>query len=93
MESVPVEQVSPFFWGGGVCINKDPNLTRPDSLFSCRPRVLEMDKEENRRPSNSSHHRRHSISSSENYWRRGDDDDDSDKHRESSGRNVKMRRH
>uniref|UniRef100_G3PWF1 RNA demethylase ALKBH5 n=1 Tax=Gasterosteus aculeatus aculeatus TaxID=481459 RepID=G3PWF1_GASAC len=66
---------------------------RADPDAAHRPRVLEMDKEENRRPSNSSHHRRHSISSSENYWRRGDDDDDSDKHRESSGRNVKMRRH
>lgn len=58
----------------------------PDAAH--RPRVLEMDKEENRRPSHS-RHRRHSISS-ENYWRRGQD---SDKHRESSGRKVKMRRH
>ncbi|KAL6110976.1 alkbh5 [Pungitius sinensis] len=63
---------------------------RADPDAAHRPRVLEMDKEENRRPSNSSHHRRHSISSSENYWRRSDD---SDKHRESSGRDVKMRRH
>ncbi|XP_049900735.1 RNA demethylase ALKBH5 [Epinephelus moara] len=58
----------------------------PDAAH--RPRVLEMDKEENRHPSHS-RHRRHSISS-ENYWRRGQD---SDKHRESSGRKVKMRRH
>ncbi|KAK9540668.1 hypothetical protein VZT92_003105 [Zoarces viviparus] len=61
---------------------------RADADAAHRPRVLEMDKEENRRPSNS-HHRRHSISS-ENYWRRGQD---SDKHRESSDRKVKMRRH
>ncbi|XP_068445101.1 RNA demethylase ALKBH5 [Clinocottus analis] len=61
---------------------------RSDPSAAHRPRVLEMDKEENRHPSNS-HHRRHSISS-ENYWRRGED---SDKHRESSGRKVKMRRH
>uniref|UniRef100_A0A1A8FMD1 RNA demethylase ALKBH5 n=1 Tax=Nothobranchius korthausae TaxID=1143690 RepID=A0A1A8FMD1_9TELE len=54
-----------------------------------RPRVLEMDKEENRHPSFSRHHHRHSISS-ENYWRR---DEDHDKHRESSGRKIKMRRH
>ncbi|XP_068607242.1 RNA demethylase ALKBH5 [Brachionichthys hirsutus] len=58
----------------------------PDAAH--RPRVLEMDKEENRRPS-ASHHRRHSISS-EDAWRR---DEDSEKHRESSGRKVKMRRH
>ncbi|XP_041792403.1 RNA demethylase ALKBH5-like [Chelmon rostratus] len=58
----------------------------PDAAH--RPRVLEMDKEENRHPS-VSRHRHHSISS-ENYWRRGQD---SDKHRESSGHKVKMRRH
>lgn len=59
---------------------------RADPDAAHRPRVLEMDKEENRHPS-LSRHRRHS---SENYWRRGQD---SDKHRESSGRKVKMRRH
>lgn len=57
----------------------------PDAAH--RPRVLEMDKEENRHPS-FSRQRRHSISS-ENYWKRGQD---YDKHRESSGRKVKMRR-
>lgn len=62
----------------------DVSLSSP----SIRPRVLEMDKEENRHPS-LSRHRRHS-GSSENYWRRGQD---YDKHRESSGRKVKMRRH
>uniref|UniRef100_A0A3P9HQ70 RNA demethylase ALKBH5 n=1 Tax=Oryzias latipes TaxID=8090 RepID=A0A3P9HQ70_ORYLA len=58
----------------------------PDAAH--RPRVLEMDKEENRRPSISRQHR-HSLSS-ENYWRR---DQDHDEHRESSGRKVKMSRH
>ncbi|XP_044040848.1 RNA demethylase ALKBH5 [Siniperca chuatsi] len=61
---------------------------RADPDAAHRPRVLEMDKEENRHPS-FSRHRRHSISS-ENYWKRGQD---SHKHRESSGRKVKMRRH
>lgn len=58
----------------------------PDAAH--RPRVLEMDKEENRHPSMSNHHR-HSVGS-EDYRRRGEA---SDKHRESSGRKVKMRRH
>ncbi|KAM3624608.1 uncharacterized protein V6R79_025499 [Siganus canaliculatus] len=58
----------------------------PDAAH--RPRVLEMDKEENRHPS-ASRHRRHSVSS-ENSWRRSHD---SDKEREASGRKVKMRRH
>ncbi|CAI5680956.1 RNA demethylase ALKBH5 [Oreochromis niloticus] len=57
----------------------------PDAAH--RPRVLEMDKEENRRPSLSRH--RHSVTS-ENYRRRGQD---YDKEQESSGRKVKMRRH
>ncbi|KAI9525402.1 hypothetical protein NQZ68_005948 [Dissostichus eleginoides] len=61
---------------------------RATSSAAHRPRVLEMDKEENRHPSNS-RSRRHSISS-ENYWKRGQD---SEKPRESSGRKVKMRRH
>ncbi|KAM3865004.1 RNA demethylase ALKBH5 [Diretmus argenteus] len=61
---------------------------RADPDAAHRPRVLEMDKEENRHPS-LSRHRRHS-NSSENYWRRGQD---YEKHRESSGRKVKMRRH
>ncbi|CAF98154.1 unnamed protein product, partial [Tetraodon nigroviridis] len=58
----------------------------PDAAH--RPRVLEMDKEENRRPA-ASHPHRHSVGS-ESYRRRAHA---SDKHRESSGRNVKMRRH
>ncbi|XP_056442516.1 RNA demethylase ALKBH5 [Gadus chalcogrammus] len=64
---------------------------RADPDAAHRPRVLEMDKEENQRPSHS-HHRRHSnSSSSENYWRRGQE---YDKHKESSERRkVKMRRH
>lgn len=55
----------------------------PDAAH--RPRVLEMDKEENRRPSQLSHRHR-----SENYRRHSDD---ADKRRESSGRKVKIRRH
>lgn len=63
---------------------------RADPNAAHRPRVLEMDKEENRHPS-LSHHRRHSSGgSSENYWRRGQEHG---KHRESSERKVKLRRH
>lgn len=61
---------------------------RADPDAAHRPRVLEMDKEENRR-SSITHHRRRS-GSSENYWNRGQEHD---KHRESSGRRVKMQRH
>ncbi|XP_003972350.2 RNA demethylase ALKBH5 [Takifugu rubripes] len=64
---------------------------RADPNAAHRPRVLEMDKEENRHPSMSHQHQhqRHSIGS-ENYRRRGQA---SDKHQDSSGRKVKMRRH
>lgn len=58
----------------------------PDAAH--RPRVLEMDKEENRRPSFSRPDRR--SGSLENYRGRTED---YDKRRESSGRKVKMRRH
>ncbi|XP_061626326.1 RNA demethylase ALKBH5 [Phyllopteryx taeniolatus] len=58
----------------------------PDAAH--RPRVLEMDKEENRRHS-SFGQRRHSTSS-DDYRKR---EADYDKHRESSSRKVKMRRH
>ncbi|XP_054460217.1 RNA demethylase ALKBH5 [Anoplopoma fimbria] len=78
--SLPVERPAP--------LKAKRSHRRSDPNAAHRPRVLEMDKEENRHPSNS-HHRRHSISSEDN-WRRGQD---SDKHRESSGRKVKMRRH
>ncbi|XP_077574241.1 RNA demethylase ALKBH5 [Stigmatopora nigra] len=56
----------------------------PDAAH--RPRMLEMDKEENRRSAFGQ--RRHS-SSSDDYRKR---DADYDKHRESSSRKVKMRR-
>lgn len=59
---------------------------RADPDAAHRPRVLEMDKEENRQPS----HWRHRRHSSENYRRSSRD---SDKRRESSGRKVKIRRH
>ncbi|KAL1005263.1 hypothetical protein UPYG_G00056830 [Umbra pygmaea] len=57
---------------------------RADPDAAHRPRVLEMDKEENRRSTSSSrpHHR---SNSSENYWRRSQDSEGS--------RKVKMRRH
>ncbi|XP_053708978.1 RNA demethylase ALKBH5 [Synchiropus splendidus] len=58
----------------------------PDAAH--RPRVLEMDKEENRRPSVSQLRRR----SGENYWRR-ERGAEHGRHRDSSGRKVKMRRH
>lgn len=58
------------------------------SLVGCRPRVLEMDKEENRRPA-AAGQRRHSASADEHRKR----DVDEDKHCESSSRKVKMRRH
>uniref|UniRef100_A0A6Q2XE94 RNA demethylase ALKBH5 n=2 Tax=Esox lucius TaxID=8010 RepID=A0A6Q2XE94_ESOLU len=56
---------------------------RADPDAAHRPRVLEMDKEENRRSSSSRPHRRNN--SSENYWRRSQDSEGS--------RKVKMRRH
>ncbi|KAG5854503.1 hypothetical protein ANANG_G00038520 [Anguilla anguilla] len=64
----------------------------PDAAH--RPRILEMDKEENRR--SVPRYRRRSDSSSENFWRRSheatrsyNDPDDSP----NSARKVKMRRH
>ncbi|KAJ8001328.1 hypothetical protein DPEC_G00168400 [Dallia pectoralis] len=57
---------------------------RADPDAAHRPRVLEMDKEENRRSSSSSRPHRRS-NSSENYWRRSEDSEGS--------RKVKMRRH
>uniref|UniRef100_A0A7N4NMY3 RNA demethylase ALKBH5 n=1 Tax=Sarcophilus harrisii TaxID=9305 RepID=A0A7N4NMY3_SARHA len=64
----------------------------PDAAH--RPRILEMDKEENRRSVLLPKHRRRSSFSSENYWRKsyeytedcGEDDG-------SPARKVKMRRH
>ncbi|MGH0138026.1 UNVERIFIED_CONTAM: hypothetical protein FKN15_027007 [Acipenser sinensis] len=66
----------------------------PDAAH--RPRVLEMDKEENRRSVILPEHRRKRGSSSENYWRRSheasDSYDDTDDNA-NSARKVKMRRH
>lgn len=59
---------------------------RADPDAAHRPRVLEMDKEENRHPSLWRPHRERS----EKYRRSSHD---SDKRRESSGRKVKIRRH
>lgn len=77
---------------------KRPSHRRADPDAAHRPRVLEMDKEENRR-SSVSRHRRHS-NSSENYWRRGQDYQtppthrhDNHHHHDSSRRRAKMSRH
>ncbi|XP_076004078.1 RNA demethylase ALKBH5 [Genypterus blacodes] len=80
LSSSPVEKPAP--------LKAKRSHRRADPDAAHRPRVLEMDKEENRHPSSLSQHRRHG--SSENYWKRSHDHD---KHRESSGRKVKMRRH
>ncbi|CAB1459611.1 unnamed protein product [Pleuronectes platessa] len=80
LSSPPVERPAPLK------AKRSHRRARPDAAH--RPRVLEMDKEENRHPSFSRQRRR--SGSSETYWRRGQD---SDKHRESSNRKVKMRRH
>uniref|UniRef100_W5MCB7 RNA demethylase ALKBH5 n=1 Tax=Lepisosteus oculatus TaxID=7918 RepID=W5MCB7_LEPOC len=66
----------------------------PDAAH--RPRILEMDKEENRRSVILPRHRRRSGFSSENFWRRSHEaagsSDEPDDHA-SSARKVKMRRH
>lgn len=61
-----------------------------------RPRILEMDKEENRRSVLLPKHRRRSSFSSENYWRRSyeyTEDCDEEEEDGSPARKVKMRRH
>lgn len=61
-----------------------------------RPRILEMDKEENRRSVLLPKHRRRSNFSSENYWRRSyeyTEDCDEEEEDGSPARKVKMRRH
>ncbi|KAJ3615015.1 hypothetical protein NHX12_018583 [Muraenolepis orangiensis] len=82
LSSLPAERAVP--------LKAKRSRRRADPDAAHRPRVLEMDKEENRRPSHS-HHRRHSSSSSsENYRGRGQE---YDKHKETSQRRqVKMRR-
>lgn len=66
------------------------------SLSLRRPRILEMDKEENRRSVLLPKHRRRSNFSSENYWRRSyeyTEDCDEEEEDGSPARKVKMRRH
>ncbi|XP_043567560.1 RNA demethylase ALKBH5 [Chiloscyllium plagiosum] len=70
----------------------------PDAAH--RPRILEMDKEENRRSVILPKHRRRSDCASENYWRKTHDCvDDEDEEGDDGGgidspvRKVKMRRH
>lgn len=64
-----------------------------------RPRILEMDKEENRRSVLLPKHRRRSHFSSENYWRKSyeyTEDLEEEEEEEEDGsptRKVKMRRH
>lgn len=62
----------------------------------CRPRILEMDKEENRRSVLLPKHRRRSHFTSENYWRKSyeyTEDLDEEEEDGSPARKVKMRRH
>lgn len=62
--------------------------------FPCRPRILEMDKEENRRSVLLPTHRRRSSFSSENYWRKSyESGEDCSEAAGSPARKVKMRRH
>ncbi|KAG7491933.1 hypothetical protein MATL_G00009260 [Megalops atlanticus] len=66
----------------------------PDAAH--RPRILEMDKEENRRSAVFPRHRRRSGSSAENFWRRSHESARSYDHPDdsaNSARKVKMRRH
>ncbi|XP_035195692.1 RNA demethylase ALKBH5 [Oxyura jamaicensis] len=66
----------------------------PDAAH--RPRILEMDKEENRRSVLLPKHRRRSNFSSENYWRRSyeyTEDCEEEEEDGSPARKVKMRRH
>ncbi|XP_036408939.1 RNA demethylase ALKBH5-like [Megalops cyprinoides] len=67
----------------------------PDAAH--RPRILEMDKEENRRSAGVWRPRRQSISSSENFWRRSHEAagsyEEPGNNSVNSARKVKMRRH
>lgn len=79
------------------CLNPVVDVfSHPLSLFLHRPRILEMDKEENRRSVLLPKHRRRSNFSSENYWRRSSEyteDCDEEEEDGSPARKVKMRRH
>ncbi|XP_015673332.1 RNA demethylase ALKBH5 [Protobothrops mucrosquamatus] len=86
--------------------NRDPILKpkrshrKADPDAAHRPRILEMDKEENRRSVLLPKHRRRSHFSSENYWRKSyeytedfEEEEDEEEDEGSPTRKVKMRRH
>ncbi|XP_061882527.1 RNA demethylase ALKBH5 [Entelurus aequoreus] len=79
LSSPPTERAAPLK------AKRSHRKADPDAAH--RPRVLEMDKEENRRPP-SAGQRRHGVTSDEHRKREHDDN----KPRESSARKVKMRR-
>uniref|UniRef100_A0A2K6T0D9 RNA demethylase ALKBH5 n=1 Tax=Saimiri boliviensis boliviensis TaxID=39432 RepID=A0A2K6T0D9_SAIBB len=80
--------------------NRDPALKpkrshrKADPDAAHRPRILEMDKEENRRSVLLPTHRRRGSFSSENYWRKSyESAEDCSEAAGSPARKVKMRRH
>uniref|UniRef100_A0A2K5NIB6 RNA demethylase ALKBH5 n=1 Tax=Cercocebus atys TaxID=9531 RepID=A0A2K5NIB6_CERAT len=80
--------------------NRDPALKpkrshrKADPDAAHRPRILEMDKEENRRSVLLPTHRRRGSFSSENYWRKSyESSEDCSEAAGSPARKVKMRRH
>ncbi|XP_030742351.2 RNA demethylase ALKBH5, partial [Echinops telfairi] len=80
--------------------NRDPALKpkrshrKADPDAAHRPRILEMDKEENRRSVLLPTHRRRGSFSSENYWRKSyESTEDCSEAASSPTRKVKMRRH
>ncbi|XP_008046237.2 RNA demethylase ALKBH5-like, partial [Carlito syrichta] len=80
--------------------NRDPALKpkrshrKADPDAAHRPRILEMDKEENRRSVLMPTHRRRGSFSSENYWRKSyESAEDCSEAAGSPARKVKMRRH
>lgn len=83
--------------GWDLCLAK--RSTDADLFSSRRPRILEMDKEENRRSVLLPKHRRRSHFSSENYWRKSYEytedfeEEEEDDDEGSPARKVKMRRH
>ncbi|KAM6114155.1 RNA demethylase ALKBH5 isoform 2-T2 [Pterocles gutturalis] len=78
------------------CIRPQDIKERRAVIILRKPRILEMDKEENRRSVLLPKHRRRSNFSSENYWRRSyeyTEDCDEEEEDSSPARKVKMRRH
>ncbi|XP_066221125.1 RNA demethylase ALKBH5 [Saccopteryx leptura] len=79
--------------------NRDPALKpkrshrKADPDAAHRPRILEMDKEENRRSVLLPTHRRRGSLSSENYWRKSYEPAEDCSEAGSPTRKVKMRRH